>query len=151
MPIKSKLLPSHICLGATTYTVVPRDKAWMEQSGSCGQCRWPDMEVDICYEQSPSEVLNTLLHECLHLCYREWQVKPRCGEERTVTALGFALSALYVQNPDLTRTVDELVRLSTNRKEQGNILQRPGRNGQGAYRPLDSKPRHLLPCKNVQG
>jgi hypothetical protein len=110
-----KLLPSHVAMGATTYIVVPRDGEWMETSGSAGQCRWPDMEVDICYDQAPSEVLNTLLHECLHLCYREWCVKPRCGEERTVTALGFALSALYVQNPDLLRAVDELSRLSTKR------------------------------------
>ena len=106
------ILPTHITLGATTYTVRPRNGEWMEDSGCAGRCVWPSMTVDICYQQAPSEVLNTLIHECLHLCYREWNIKPKCAEERTVTALGFAMTALVTQNPDYNRAVDELSELS---------------------------------------
>ena len=104
-----ELLPEYIFLGASTYKVIPRDAEWMELSTCAGQCRWPAMEVDVVYDQAPSEVANTLIHEALHLCYREWQIKPKCGEERTVTALGYALTALYAQNPDLFVSIDALV------------------------------------------
>jgi hypothetical protein len=102
--------PDYIILGASTYTFVPRNKEWMDEVGCCGRCRWPDMEVDIVTEgQSISEIVNTIIHECLHLCYREWNIKPRCGEERTVTSLGFALTALYSQNPELTAALAALL------------------------------------------
>jgi len=104
------LLPTQVTLGGSTYKIVPRNREWYDLSGCAGQCRWPDMEMDIVTEgQQPSDLANTLIHECLHLCYREWNIKPRCGEERTVTSLGFALTALYAQNPDLSVSVQTLL------------------------------------------
>lgn len=102
-------LPPSVKLGATTYRLIERDKAWFDEHELAGQCRWPDMEVDIVTAQAPSEVANTIIHECLHLCYREWNIKPRCGEERTVTSLGYALAALYKQNPQLLAYIQRLL------------------------------------------
>lgn len=103
-------LPGTITLGASTYTLIQRNREWYLEHSVHGQCRWPDMEVDLVTEgQKPTEIANTLIHECLHLCYREWNVKPRCGEERTVTSLGFALTALYAQNPDLLAAIGYLL------------------------------------------
>ncbi len=48
------------------------------------------------------------------MCYQEWHIKPRCGEERTVTALGYAMSALLVQNPDLAACFQRLVEEARN-------------------------------------
>ena len=108
-----QLIPSTLTLGATMYTIVLRNNEWCLEHGCHGQVRWPDMEMDIVTEgQAPSEIANTLIHECLHLCYREWQIKPKCGEERTVTSLGFALTALYAQNPDLMAGVQSLLELT---------------------------------------
>jgi len=107
------LFPTHLTLGGTKYTLTCRTREWMLEHEVHGQCVWPDMNVDIVTEgQAPSEIANTLIHECLHLCYREWQIKPKCGEERTVTSLGFALTALYAQNPDLLILVQSLLEYS---------------------------------------
>ena len=102
-------LPEVITLGASRYTIVPKNKEWFLENQCHGQCRWPAMEVDIVVDQSDTELANTIIHECLHLCYREWQIKPRCGEERTVTGLGFALSALWAQNPDIVEYISNLL------------------------------------------
>lgn len=104
------IVPNQVTLGGSTYTFIPRDGEWMDTSGCAGQCRWPDMEVDIVTEgQTVTEIVNTIIHECLHLCYREWNIKARCGEERTVTSLGFALTALYAQNPNLLSAISALL------------------------------------------
>ena len=102
-------LPSVIVLGGSSYKVIQRDAVWREAKEVDGQCRFEDMEVDVVVEGRPaSEISNTFIHECLHLCYREFNVKPKCGEERTVTALGFAINALFAQNPDLVYALASL-------------------------------------------
>lgn len=109
----SALMPAHLQLGGTRYELKCRSREWYLEHQVHGQCRWPDMEVDLVTEgQKASEVANTLIHECLHLCYREWNIKPGCGEERTVTSLGFAITALYTQNPDLLTAIQSLLEYS---------------------------------------
>jgi len=105
-----ELFPTQVSLGGTRYSITCRNREWYLEHEVHGQVVWPDMNMDIVTEgQAPSEIANTFIHECLHLCYREWQIKPKCGEERTVTALGFAITALYAQNPDLTVLIQTLL------------------------------------------
>lgn len=102
-------LPSHIILGGSIYKLYQRSALWRRAEGVDGQCRFDEMEVDLVVEDRPAtEICNTLIHECLHLCYREFNIKPKCGEERTVTALGYALNALYAQNPSLLTAIERL-------------------------------------------
>ena len=102
-------LPRRLFLGGSIYKVVQRSALWRQAHEVDGQCRFTDMEVDIVVEDRPhTEISNTLIHECLHLCYREFNIKPKCGEERTVTGLGYALNALYAQNPDLLTAIELL-------------------------------------------
>jgi hypothetical protein len=109
-------LPSHIILGGSIYKLIQRSALWRDAHHVDGQCRFDDMEVDLAVEGRPaSEISNTLIHECLHLCYREFNIKPRCGEERTVTSLGYAVNALYAQNPDL---LEALALLQEEAREQ---------------------------------
>ncbi len=103
------LLPDVIVIGASQYRVTPRDSLWREQNGCDGMVLFTDMEISIVADRPKSEIANTLIHECLHVCYREWHIKAGCGEERTVTALGFAITALYAQNPDLLASISELL------------------------------------------
>jgi hypothetical protein len=102
-------LPPKIILGGSIYKVIQRSALWRRAFMVDGQCRFEDMEVDLVVENRPvTEICNTLLHECLHLCYREFQIKPKCGEERTVTGLGYALNSLFAQNPDLLSAIELL-------------------------------------------
>lgn len=103
-------LPTVIALGADKYALVQRDREWYLDHEVYGQCRWPDLEVDLVTEGvKHSEIANTLIHECLHLCYRVWNIKSRCGEERTVTSMANAMAALYTQNPDLLTAIAMLL------------------------------------------
>ena len=105
----ANIVPTMIVLGGTRYTILHRNREWYLEHEVYGQVRWPDCEMDVVTEGiTRAELANTLIHECLHLCYREWNIKPRCGEERTVTSLGFALTALYTQNPDLLYAIQTL-------------------------------------------
>jgi len=95
-------IPSHLFIGGSIYRVVQRDDAFRKSENVDGQVRFSEMEMDLVVEgRPPFEISNTLIHECLHICYREYHIKPKCGEERTVTALGYAVNALLAQNPDL--------------------------------------------------
>lgn len=95
-------IPAALRIGGSRYRIIQREALWRSAESVDGQVRFDDMEMDLVTEgRPPWEVSNTLIHECLHICYREYHIKPKCGEERTVTALGYALNALYAQNPDL--------------------------------------------------
>lgn len=102
-------LPSRIYLGGSIYKLVQRSDLWGQAHGVEGQVRYTDMEVSLVVEdRAVTEICNTLIHECLHLCYREFNIKPKSSEERTVTGLGYALNALYAQNPDLLAAIELL-------------------------------------------
>lgn len=105
----SHMLPKSIKMGATRYRIVPRDTEWKMEEGVYGQVRFHDMEIDLVTDIPASELANTFIHELLHVCYREWNIKPRCGEERTVTSLGFAITALYAQNPEVLASIASLL------------------------------------------
>lgn len=103
------LLPKHIKIGATRYAVVPRDSEYRSEEGVDGMVSFDTMEINIVTDRPASEVANTFVHELLHVCYREWHIKPKCGEERTVTALGYAMTALYAQNPTVLASIAALL------------------------------------------
>jgi hypothetical protein len=108
------LLPRELRIGATRYRIVARDDEFRRTEGVDGQVRFADLEIDLVVDRPASELANTLIHELLHVCYREWHIKPRCGEERTVTALGFALAALYAQNPAILTSIRDLMEAAEN-------------------------------------
>lgn len=103
------LLPKHVKIGATRYTFVPRDEQYRIDESVDGQVSFDTMEINVVTTRPASEVANTVIHELLHVCYREWHIKPKCGEERTVTAMGFALTALFAQNPTLLASIAALL------------------------------------------
>jgi hypothetical protein len=106
-------IPARLSIGGSRYRIVQRPALWRKAEGVEGPVRFDDMEMDLVVEdRPPGEICNTLIHECLHICYREFHIKPKCGEERTVTALGYAINALYAQNPDLLMALASLQELA---------------------------------------
>jgi len=103
-------LPKHIKIGGSRYTVVPRDAEWRDDNEVDGLVRPDLLEISIVTEdRPPTEIANTFIHELLHVCYGEWQINPRWHEERTVTSLGYALSAIFAQNPDVLRYIEHML------------------------------------------
>ena len=99
-----------IVVGASTYRVVERDLLWRSEEGCDGQVRFDDLEIDLVTEERPgSEVANTLVHELMHVVFREYHLKDRSREERVVTTLGFGMTAIYSQNPWVLPYLEELL------------------------------------------
>jgi len=103
-------LPKYIKIGGSRYTCVPRDSEWRDEYGVDGLVRPDLLEISIVTEdRPPTEVANTFIHELLHVCYSEWQISSHWHEERTVTALGYALSAIFAQNPEVMRYIEYML------------------------------------------
>ena len=99
-------LPQTIRLGLTRYTIACESAEWRSDNEADGMSDFKHFVIHLVTEGRPlSEIYNTLIHELLHVCYREWHIKPRCSEEHTVTSLGFALASLYAQNPPLLQAM----------------------------------------------
>lgn len=100
--VETPIWPRRIRIGASQYELIAADARWRAETECDGLCDFDQMKIYVVVEDRPlTEISNTLIHELLHVCYREWHIKPKCGEERTVTALGYALNAVLGQNPEL--------------------------------------------------
>jgi len=111
----NEILPAAIKVGASQYVVKTEPDIWRTAHGVDGMVDFNNLSLHIVTEGRPlSDIFNTINHELLHVCYREWHIKARCGEERTVTALGFALSAVYAQNPQILEALQLIAEELTN-------------------------------------
>ncbi len=109
-PALVRYWPEKLTLGATKVRLVQETALWYRENGDTyGMFNSETMTVHIVVENVPrDEIANTIIHELLHVCYYAYNVRSKCGEERTVTALGFALNALFAQNPALLTVLSEL-------------------------------------------
>ena len=102
----SDLLPEILRVGSQVYKFVPRDTAWYHAEGSHGTCDFETHEINIATEDRPlSEVLDTVVHEVLHVCWKEWYLGKRPREEPAVTKLATALCAVFSQNPEYLEAI----------------------------------------------
>ena len=68
--------------------------------------------ITLCNEQSPADLLDTLLHEVLHAIYYYWNMQDTDDEERTVHTLASALQAIYVENQHFHKCIGRLAKIS---------------------------------------
>ena len=107
----NEYLPSEIKIGAQLYNVIGRDNEWHEITGDYGRVDFSTHEVSVTTEgRTLGEILDTLLHETLHVCWFEWNLPTRPKEERAVRGLGTALAAVYAQNPEYVHAIERIVR-----------------------------------------
>ena len=99
-----------IIVGASTYQIIERDLLWRSDNGCDGQVRFDEMEIDLVTENRPgSEIANTLIHELMHVVWREYHLPGRPREERCVTVMGYGMTAIYSQNPWVLPHIEELL------------------------------------------
>jgi hypothetical protein len=103
-------MPLYIAIGAASYEVILEGEDWYQAEGCVGMVDKEQFTIHLYFDGRPAaDCLNTLIHELLHVCYQEYNIKPKCAEERTVTSLGYAMSSLLVQNPMLLPIFGQLV------------------------------------------
>ena len=111
MDTNAKYLPKEIKIGAQLYKVVAQSEKWHNDTSQYGSVNFTTHEVNVATEGRPlGEILDTLLHETLHVCWFEWNLPTRPKEERAVRGLGTGLAAVYAQNPEYVRAIARLVK-----------------------------------------
>jgi hypothetical protein len=106
----TKYLPSEIRIGAQLYKVIGRDNEWHEDTGDYGKVDFSTHEVSVATEgRTLGEILDTLLHETLHIIWFEWNLPTRPKEERAVRGLGTGMAAVYAQNPEYVEAIARIV------------------------------------------
>jgi hypothetical protein len=106
----NEYLPSEIKIGAQHYKVIGKSKEWHEETGDYGKVDFSTHEVSVATEgRTLGEILDTLLHETLHVVWFEWNIPSRPREERAVRGLGTGLAAVYAQNPEYVHAIERIV------------------------------------------
>ena len=105
----SQYLPEQVRIGSKVYTIIPQTTKWHEDTEAYGSFDRERGEINIVTENvALGEILDTLLHETLHVVWAEWNLPSRPREERAVTSLGTGLAAVFAQNVEYARAVAAL-------------------------------------------
>lgn len=89
-------LPKQIRIGGIDYTVQPR--TFVQLEGKSGTHSRMEATIEIA-NGVPQETANTLLHEVLHGCYQQAELRADDSEERIVSALSNQLCQVFRDNP----------------------------------------------------
>jgi len=97
-----------------TYTVSYLPPEDMEDA--FGICTPSLQTIDIDKEQTVPEELDTFIHECLHAIVRGMRIEfPNYrAEEAVVDRFGAGLAALFLDNPELLKYFQRLVKEANN-------------------------------------
>jgi hypothetical protein len=93
-------IPSHVKIGAHTYTINQMDALWGSENNRHGECNPDKLEINICIGPVYSIIYETLLHEIMHAIYAP-ALESGDSEERIVNAMGAGLAQVLTDNPKL--------------------------------------------------
>lgn len=94
-------IPDTLIIGHQIYTIETKDPSWFRDTDKFGHCDFVGSTIAIANEgMANAHVVNTLLHECLHALWREYNL-PIEHEEHIVTCLANGLTQLIRDNPSL--------------------------------------------------
>ncbi len=106
----SEYLPNELRIGAQHYKVLARNREWHDYSGLYGEVDFSTHEISVATEgRTLGEILDTLLHETLHVVWFEWNLPERPREEPAVRGLATGLAAVYAQNPEYVQAIELIV------------------------------------------
>ena len=101
------ILPEKIKVGHLIVDLIEMDQKEADSIGADGLFSYRHATMRINVDQHPSQLLETLLHECLHALWAVAGFTARDEEEDIVTRLTPLLLTLFVDNPGLLDIIDE--------------------------------------------
>lgn len=101
------LIPAKIKVGHLVVDVIEMDQKEADSIGADGLFSYRHATMRINVEQHPSQLVETLLHECLHALWAVAGFNARDEEEDIVTRLTPLLLTLFLDNPSLFDIIDE--------------------------------------------
>lgn len=85
-----------------------------DMEGALGICTFSEQKIEIDNTQLPSEELDTFIHETLHAVVRGMRIDfPSYeAEEAVVDRMGAGLAAVFLDNPDVVKYIQRLVKVA---------------------------------------
>jgi hypothetical protein len=98
-------IPSHVKIGAHTYTIYQMDALWGSENARHGECIPDKLEINICMGSCYSIIYETLIHEIMHAIYAP-ALESGDSEERIVNAMGVGFTQVLTDNPKLLNFIN---------------------------------------------
>jgi len=95
--------------------IVPRDDTWFDIHGIYGQCSTKDLSIDVVTTGDPTIVLDTFIHEIYHAIWYFSNILDSDREERVVTTLTTAFTAVLIDNPELVKLINKVTTIHKQR------------------------------------
>ncbi len=102
-------IPDKIKIGHMDVKVISIDQKEADSIGADGLFCYRHGTMRINVDQHPSQVIETLMHECLHALWSIAAFSSKDEEEDHVTRLAPLLLTLFVDNPELFELMDRYV------------------------------------------
>ena len=99
-------IPKKIDIGFRTFDVVVR----VELPGVLGCVNNPRRLIQVEKNQNPHDMLDTMIHECLHVMVGDSNLVDEADEEKLVHTLANKLTELFLRNPKLLDWMRQQVR-----------------------------------------
>lgn len=90
-------LPKKIAIGFRTFNVIVR----VELPTVVGSVNMNKRLIQIEKNQSPHDMLDTVIHECMHVMIDDSNLVDEPDEEKLVSTLSNKLTELFIRNPRL--------------------------------------------------
>lgn len=95
--------PKKVKVKESEFSIIPRSKAWGQKHEAYGRITYEKQMIEFDQSQTPRELVDTLIHECLHLIVSEYEItfKTMKLEEQAVTKMANGITDLFTHNPNL--------------------------------------------------
>lgn len=100
-------LPAHLRVGPVVYRVVEMDYQDAAAQGVDGLCELGQRTIRIREDLNRDDQARILLHEVLHAAYNMGDLSDGCTEEKVVTVLANWVTAIWRDNPDFVRFMND--------------------------------------------
>lgn len=91
------VLPASVRIGPHDFRIVRASN--FENTGTFGHVDGKAQEIRIWPHSSPTNLVDTFLHECLHVMWKQAGLGEKNDEETVVAVYGCAVTALHRDNP----------------------------------------------------
>lgn len=95
--------PENVKIGHLTYKIRPMSAKIAHKERAYADIGIEDGIIRVQDNLPPALTAEKLLHEILHGAYDAWDIDPEWDEERTVSALARALTAILRDNPEVVK------------------------------------------------
>lgn len=100
-------MPTHLRVGPVVYRVVEMGYQQAEAAGSDGCCEFRVKIIRVREDLNRDDKARILLHEVMHAAYNMGDLSDGCTEEKVVTVLANQMAAIWRDNPDFVRFMND--------------------------------------------